>query len=78
MAPRNIAFINQICGAFILSRSRAGFPITTFDMSHYPPLDAAPNLQALGDIKGLTVRCRLSEVEEIIEYTYKAKIDKSH
>ncbi len=78
VAPRNVAFINQVAGAFILSRSRAGVPLTTFDMSPYPPLDTAPNLQALGDVKDLTVRYRLSEVEGVIEYTYGAKTEKKH
>ena len=69
-APHNISFINQVVGGFILSRLRAGVPITMLDMSKYPPLRTAPNLQALGNAKGLTVRYRRWRAEGIIEYTY--------
>ncbi len=45
-------------------------------MSKYPPLNTPPNLQATGDVKGLTVRYKLSGVEGVVEYTYGARNDK--
>ena len=71
------SFINQVTSGFLVSRVRAGFPITTFDMSHYPPLDTAPNFQVLGDVKGLTVLYRLTGVEGILEHAYGAKAEKN-
>ncbi|KJA24803.1 hypothetical protein HYPSUDRAFT_38465 [Hypholoma sublateritium FD-334 SS-4] len=64
-----ICFVNQIAGAFLLSRLREGYPITTFDMSNHFPLDAPPKLDALAEVSGLKVLYKLSEVEGIVEYT---------
>ena len=47
-------------------------------MSDYAPLDTSTNFQALGDIKGLTVRYRLSKVEGVVEHTYGAKTVSMH
>lgn len=71
------SFINQVTSGFLVSRVRAGFPITTLDMSHYPPLDTAPNFQVLGDVKSLTVLYRLSETEGVLEHIYGAKVEKN-
>ncbi len=74
-SPQSIFFVNQVAGAFLVSRWRAGFPITLLDMSFYPPLKTAPNLQALGDVKGLAVMYRLLGVEGVLEHTYGARTE---
>lgn len=54
---------------YVLSRARSGFPISVLDMTKNSPLADPPNLDALAEVKGLTVLYKRSYVTGIFELT---------
>ncbi len=65
--PEEAYLVDQAIGAFLLSRSQAGIPITTLDMSQCELVDTPHDF---GEVHNLNVLYRSSGVERILEFTY--------
>lgn len=65
---RYFSCVSEAAAAFLLSRLREGYPITTLDMSNYSPRGAPPDLDMIAEVWGLKVLYRLSSVKGVVEY----------